>query len=50
MKTATVHELRYQFAKISRWLKDGQKVKITDRGVPWALVVPTSQPKAVKRN
>jgi len=49
MKTATVTELRYQFAKISRWLDAGQKVKITNHGVPWLLVVPTPRPKAAKR-
>jgi antitoxin (DNA-binding transcriptional repressor) of toxin-antitoxin stability system len=45
MKTASVQELCYQFAKISRWLKDGQEVKITDRGVPWARIVPLPQAK-----
>jgi len=50
MKTVSVHELRYQFGKISRWLQDGQKVKIFDRDVPWDLIVPTPRPKDVKQN
>jgi prevent-host-death family protein len=50
MKTASVRDLRNNFAKVSRWIKDGQEVEITDRGVPWGRLVPTPQPKAVRRN
>jgi antitoxin (DNA-binding transcriptional repressor) of toxin-antitoxin stability system len=49
MKTATVRDLRNHFAKISRWLKDGEKVEITSRGVSLAHLVPTPQPKKKKR-
>ena len=49
MKTATVRELRNNFAKISRWIKDGEKVDITSRGVSLALLVPTPQPKTKPR-
>jgi prevent-host-death family protein len=44
MKTASVRDLRNNFAKISRWLKDGQKVEITSRGVPLANLEPLKQP------
>ena len=49
MKTATVQELRYQFAKISRWLEAGEKVEITKRGVPWIHVTPLQQLKRVTK-
>jgi antitoxin (DNA-binding transcriptional repressor) of toxin-antitoxin stability system len=49
MKTATVRDLRNNFAKISRWIKDGEKVAITSRGVSLAHLVPTPQPKAKKK-
>jgi antitoxin (DNA-binding transcriptional repressor) of toxin-antitoxin stability system len=49
MKTATVRDLRNNFAKISRWIKDGEKVEITSRGVSLAHLVPTPQPKAKKK-
>jgi antitoxin (DNA-binding transcriptional repressor) of toxin-antitoxin stability system len=45
MKTATVRELRNNFAKISRWIKDGEKVDITSRGVSLARLVPTPPPR-----
>jgi len=40
MKTASVRDLRNNFARISRWLKDGQKVEITSRGVPLGFITP----------
>jgi antitoxin (DNA-binding transcriptional repressor) of toxin-antitoxin stability system len=51
MKTATVRDLRNNFARISRWLKDGEKVEITSRGVSLAHLVPMPmpQPKAKKK-
>ncbi len=45
MKTATVRDLRNHFAKVSNWIKDGQEVEITSRGVPLARLVPMAQPK-----
>ena len=48
MKTATVRDLRNNFAKVSRWIKDGQQVEITSRGVSMACLVPVAQPKAKK--
>ena len=45
MKTATVRDLRNHFAKVSRWLKDGQQVEITSRGIPLGLITPSRQPE-----
>jgi len=45
MKTATVRDLRNNFAKVSRWVQDGQKVEITSRGVALAHLVPVAPPK-----
>lgn len=44
MKTASVRDLRNNFAKVSRWLEAGEKVEITKRGVPLANLVPLVQP------
>ena len=51
MKTATVRDLRNHFAKVSRWLANGEKVEITSRGVPLAQLVPLDEalPKPRKR-
>jgi len=48
MKTASVRDLRNNFAKVSRWLKDGQQVEITSRGVPLAHLKPLALPKTQK--
>lgn len=40
MKTASVRELRNNFARVSRWLQAGEEVEITKRGVPMCLVSP----------
>lgn len=40
MKTATVRELRNEFAKLSKWLGRGETVQILKRGRPFARVVP----------
>ncbi len=49
MKTATVRDLRNNFARISRWLKNGEKVEITSRGVPLARLMPLELPPKKKR-
>jgi prevent-host-death family protein len=49
MKTASVRDLRNNFARISRWIKAGQPVEITSRGVPLANLVPLGQPPKKKR-
>jgi antitoxin (DNA-binding transcriptional repressor) of toxin-antitoxin stability system len=38
MKTATVRDLRNNFAKVSRWLEAGENVEITKRGAPYAKI------------
>jgi antitoxin (DNA-binding transcriptional repressor) of toxin-antitoxin stability system len=40
MKTATVRDLRNNFAKVSRWLKAGEQVQLTSRGVPMGVITP----------
>jgi len=38
MKTATVADLRNDFKKVSAWLEVGEKVEITKRGKPYAVL------------
>lgn len=38
MKTATVADLRNDFKKVSAWLEIGEKVQITKRGKPYAVL------------
>ena len=45
MKTASVRDLRNNFAKVSRWLKAGEKIEITKRGVPVGTITPAVPPK-----
>ncbi len=40
MKTATVADLRNNFATLSKWIYDGAAVTITKRGVPFATITP----------
>ena len=49
MKTASVRDLRNNFAKVSRWIKDGQQVEITSRGVPLAHLTPVAPPPKEKK-
>jgi antitoxin (DNA-binding transcriptional repressor) of toxin-antitoxin stability system len=35
---------------VLRWLKDGQQVQITSRGVPLGHLKPLAQPKRKKKN
>jgi antitoxin (DNA-binding transcriptional repressor) of toxin-antitoxin stability system len=45
MKTATVRDLRNEFARISKWLEKGETVEIIKRGKPVADLVPKSRGK-----
>ena len=45
MKTASVRDLRNNFAKISRWLENGEEVEITKRGKMMAKLVPRKKGK-----
>jgi antitoxin (DNA-binding transcriptional repressor) of toxin-antitoxin stability system len=49
MKTATVRELRNQFAQVSRWIEEGEEVKITKRGQVFARIIPERPALAVAR-
>ena len=40
MKTATVRDLRNRFAAVSRWIEEGEEVRITKRGRVIARLVP----------
>ncbi len=49
MKTATVADLRNDFPLVSRWIEAGEKVQITKRGRPFAVIAPaprTTSPAA----
>lgn len=48
MKTATVRDLRNDFARLSAWLEDGEQVEITKGGKPFAHLVPATPRKVVK--
>ena len=45
MKTATIRDLRNEFARLSKWLEKGETVQIIKRGKPFARVVPEPKPK-----
>lgn len=40
MKTATVRELRNEFAKLEAWLGEGESVRIEKRGQAIAMLTP----------
>ena len=40
MKTATVADLRNNFATLSRWVHGGESIVITKRGIPFATLSP----------
>jgi len=40
MKTASVREVRNNFASLEAWVEEGQKVEIRKRGKPIAWLVP----------
>ena len=42
MKTATVRDLRNNFARLSKWLEKGETIEIVKRGKPVADLVPKS--------
>ena len=45
MKTASVQELRLDFARVSKWIEDGEAVAITRGGHAFATLVPTHDSK-----
>ena len=50
MKTATVRDLRNNFARLEAWLGEGEQVRIEKRGEPIALLtgIPKSRRPTVK--
>jgi len=46
MKTLTVRDLRYDFAKVEEWLADGEEIEITKHGKPVAHLTPPRREKA----
>ncbi|AHF89209.1 hypothetical protein OpiT1DRAFT_00702 [Opitutaceae bacterium TAV1] len=45
MRTATVADLRNNFARVSRWIEDGESVTITRRGQSFATLRPAARKK-----
>jgi antitoxin (DNA-binding transcriptional repressor) of toxin-antitoxin stability system len=45
MKVASVADLRNNFARVSRWIEDGEKVEIRKRGKVFATLSPPSRKK-----
>jgi antitoxin (DNA-binding transcriptional repressor) of toxin-antitoxin stability system len=46
MKTATIRDLRYDFAKLEAWLRHGEEIQITKHNKPVATL---SRAKPVKK-
>ena len=46
MKTATIRDLRNEFARLSKWIERGETVQLLKRGKPFARMVPEPQPKS----
>ncbi len=40
MKTATIRDLRNEFARVARWIEEGECVEITRSGKPFARLAP----------
>lgn len=47
MKTATIRDLRNEFARVSKWLDAGETVQLLKRGKPFARVVPEPKSKSL---
>ncbi len=45
MKTASIRELRNEFARLSKWLDKGETIEIVKRGKPVADLVPKMRGK-----
>ena len=45
MKIATVADLRNNFARVSRWIEDGEKIEIRKRGKHFATLTPPASRK-----
>lgn len=48
MKTATVRELRNNFANLAKWIEEGQQITITRNGRDFATLSPAAKNKSKK--
>ena len=48
MKTASVIDLRNNFASVSRWIYEGESVTIQKRGRPFAILSPVVKKKKIE--
>ncbi len=48
MKTATVRELRNNFAEVSKWIELGEQVSITRNGAAFATLAPAQVTQPAK--
>lgn len=48
MKTATLRDLRNDFAKLEAWLGEGEEIRIEKRGKPIAILTPVTAKKTGK--
>ena len=48
MKTATVRDLRNNFADVAKWIEHGEQVAITLNGTPFATLAPAKPAKPRK--
>ncbi len=49
MPTATVRDLRNNFARVSLWIANGEEVLVTKDGKPFARLSPVRGPKPASR-
>lgn len=45
MRTVTIADLRRNFADVSRWIEQGERVHITRHGRPFATLIPSPEAK-----
>jgi antitoxin (DNA-binding transcriptional repressor) of toxin-antitoxin stability system len=46
MRTATVRDLRYSFARVTQWLRAGESIEVTYRGKRLARLIPAGRAAA----
>ena len=49
IKTASVRDLRNDFARLSAWIENGEPVEITKGGKPFARLVPVTEAGSPRR-
>jgi len=50
MKTATIRDLRYDFAKLEAWLRNGEEIQITKHNKPVATLFKAKPLKKTRRS